>query len=350
VGKCHCCWELDFRLCAHPCKTNTWCYWAWFNEHHLERFETVKRTWKGCNCGLSFWCAYTSPEIASKSDELIKESHTKEILKWTCLMSAAFAVWLSSSKCITITEDWKTSESLSWERVSHTNSEDHRNTTSENTWILKTNGFFRSFKHFKAGLSSRVRRVCTKLQKRVLMATNAKGPREGKECPTQMLHALQSWSRMEPSEKEAKKSDCLQQFLWTIKTSKTLTIPEASGANCGSLQGFLNKACCETGAPPNWNWRYSCCQHPERGNSEKNATRMLRLRLTVNITQKRSRVRVYVGWPSFGTMSYWATGSRHRCCGPGSVVSISRNDWLTTSWGTMCKAASSWVAPATADQ
>ncbi len=52
------------------------------------------------------------------------------------------------------------------------------------------------------------------------------------------------------------------------KKCTTFIMPLASAANCGSLQGFRINVCCDTGAPPNWNWRYSCCQHPARSVDE----------------------------------------------------------------------------------
>jgi hypothetical protein len=72
---------------------------------------------------------------------------------------------LLSSICSTIAEDWKTSESLSCDESCQTKkSVEHDK--QQNTWILKTRGFFRSFMHFRAGFPSRVRRVCTYLHGR----------------------------------------------------------------------------------------------------------------------------------------------------------------------------------------
>ncbi len=90
----------------------------------------------------------------------------QEIL--TCLTRATFAVPLLSSMWSTIAEDWKTSESLSCKRsFDICKKQKSLAQARQSTWILKTKGFFRSFKHFKAGLSSRVRRVCTYLHELV---------------------------------------------------------------------------------------------------------------------------------------------------------------------------------------
>ena len=187
------CWrKTDFRLSAGPCNADG--LLVWNSVHESERFDDdVSRTRKRWHCRFSFWCSDTTPCFAvTWAFESSKNCNKKKTR--TCLIIATFAVLLLSSTCSTIAEDWKTSESLSCDESCQTKKSVGHD-KQQNTWILKTKGFFRSFMHFRAGFPSRVRRVCTYLHGEkvgYIFITNQRIQNEEMAGITQTLHALQS--------------------------------------------------------------------------------------------------------------------------------------------------------------